>query len=170
MFYERQGSPRLPGYDYSRAGVYFVTFNVKDRLHAFGEIRHGRLIQNELGIIVGDSWCWLERQYPYVRLDSWILMPDHFHGIVKILGEGRDSAADVRRRKTLGRLIGAFKTTSTCRLNQICGTPGRRIWQHQFYDRILREHDELKAVRRYIRNNPEAWWKKHQEAQRILVP
>jgi REP element-mobilizing transposase RayT len=55
----------------------------------FGEIQDGELILNEFGQIVSEKWLWLETQYPYVELGAWIVMPNHFHGILVIHDSGR---------------------------------------------------------------------------------
>lgn len=75
-------SLRLKDYDYSQPGGYFVTICTLGKKCIFGEIISGRLSPNEFGRIVQESWLWLERKYPYVELDEWILMPNHLHGII----------------------------------------------------------------------------------------
>ena len=60
-------------------------------------------------------------------------------------------------RKPLGRLIGAFKTVSTKRINQLLGTPGKAMWQGRFHDHIIRNEESLNAVRQYIAENPAKW-------------
>jgi REP element-mobilizing transposase RayT len=54
-------------------------------------------------------------------------------------------------------LIGAFKTVSTKRVNQLEGTPGKVLWQRGFYDHIIRDDSDLRRIRRYIRLNPIQW-------------
>jgi len=54
-------------------------------------------------------------------------------------------------------LVGAFKTVSTKAVNELCGTPGTIVWQRNFYDRIIRNDQELDAARRYVRENPAKW-------------
>ena len=77
-------SIRLPGYDYTQPGAYFITICVKDRKSIFGEIINRSMQLNKYGIIVRDTWEWLAKQYPYVRLDEYVIMPNHFHGILWI--------------------------------------------------------------------------------------
>ena len=60
-------------------------------------------------------------------------------------------------RKPLGRLIGAFKTVSTKRVNQLSGTPGKTMWQGRFHDHIIRNEESLDALRKYIAENPAKW-------------
>lgn len=81
-------------------------------------------------------------------------MPDHLHGIVVYKSEQRTG-----KIKPLGRLIGAFKTVSTKRMNMAENTPGHRIWQRDFYDHIVRDENDLDRIRWYIKNNPRNWGK-----------
>ncbi len=82
-------SIRLKGYDYSQAGAYFVTIVAWQREMLFGEIVDGEMILNDFGKIVSEKWQWLETQYEYVELGAWIVMPNHFHGILVIHDSGR---------------------------------------------------------------------------------
>jgi putative transposase len=81
MIQRRPKSLRLQGYDYSQAGMYFVTVVVKDRKHVFGDIVNKTMMLNEAGIIVQGVWNSLPKQYP-ITLDEFIVMPNHIHGII----------------------------------------------------------------------------------------
>ena len=61
------------------------------------------------------------------------------------------------QRKPLGRLIGAFKTVSTKRVNDLRDTPGVQLWQRNYHERVIRNSLALDALRRYIANNPVLW-------------
>ena len=61
------------------------------------------------------------------------------------------------QRKPLGRLIGAFKTVSTGRVNDLTGTPGVRLWQRNRHERVIRNNLAMDALRRYVANNPVLW-------------
>ena len=152
----RRNSNRLEGYDYSQAGCYFVTVCAQDRANRFGEIVNEQMCLNDMGRIVGESWEWLERRYDNVGLDVWVIMPNHFHNILIIRDTRR---GDSRTAPTipLGRLIGAFKTVSTKRINRRKGTPGTKLWQRSFYDHVIRDDEDLNNIREYIQNNPLKW-------------
>jgi REP element-mobilizing transposase RayT len=77
-------SIRLKGYDYRQAGGYFVTLVTQGREMLFGEIVNGETELNDFGKIVAETWLWLETQYPYVALGEWVVMPNHFHGVIFI--------------------------------------------------------------------------------------
>ena len=75
-------SIRLKGYDYSQAGYYFVTICRYRRQRLFGEIIDGVMQLNQYGEVVAETYEWLSSRYLYVHLDEWIIMPNHFHGII----------------------------------------------------------------------------------------
>ena len=161
-------SIRLKGYDYRQAGGYFVTLVTQGREMLFGEVVHGEMVLNDFGKIAAETWLWLETQYPYVALGEWVVMPNHFHGIIFILdddGRGGSRTAptnpqtitDAVKRKPLGRLIGAFKTVSTKHINLTRHTEGEMVWQRNYYEHILRNETELDRITRYIESNPARW-------------
>jgi hypothetical protein len=78
-------SIRLPGYDYTQAGAYFVTIVTQNRENIFGEVVDGEMRLNGFGEIAAQTWEWLENQYPYVELGAWVVMPNHSHAILIIL-------------------------------------------------------------------------------------
>lgn len=80
-------SGRIPGYDYSQAGAYFVTVVAYRRKPLFGEVREGVMQPNHLGEIVQHAWFDLSSHYPRVRLDAFCLMPNHVHGIIVLVNE-----------------------------------------------------------------------------------
>ena len=175
-------SIRLRGYDYSRAGAYFVTICAQDRACLFGEVVDGKMQLNDAGRVVVDAWSWLNVQYPHIQLDEWVVMPHHLHGII-IISDGRGGShvravrepplrvresmgvanrpntrtAPTGKCKPIGRLIGAFKTVSTKRINNMRGTPGISVWQRNYYEHIIRNDDSLNRIREYIVNNPLQW-------------
>jgi REP element-mobilizing transposase RayT len=118
---------------------------------------------NGFGQIVAECWRWLPTRFPYVTLDEWVVMPNHLHGLLTLAHddtrpEGRMAARlDVPLPKPLGRLIGAFKTVSTKRVNAMRARPGQPLWQRDFYERIVRGQEAVVRIRRYILNNPRRW-------------
>ena len=83
MKHERK-TIRLKDYDYSQNGFYFVTICTKDRTEHFGEIKDESMIVNDFGEIVKQKWLWLNEQYSYMGIDEYVVMPNHFHGILII--------------------------------------------------------------------------------------
>ena len=165
---------RLLGYDYSRNGCYFVTICAADRVEWFGQVRDGQMYLSEIGTIVKTQWQWLSDQYPYVNLDSFVIMPNHIHGIACIdrpVGAGLDRPVRLRPRTTarqaggsspaptkwfpLSDLVGCFKTLSSRGIHK-SGHPGFR-WQRSFHDSIIRDTESLQRIRKYIADNPKNW-------------
>jgi len=166
-------SVRLPDYDYTRGGAYFVTICTEDRTFTLGVVTDDSVLLDSLGRVVADSWMWLARQYSYVEPDEWVVMPNHLHGIIVINSNdaGGSRTAPTRllseRRKPLGRLVGAFKTVSTKQVNQIRAAPGMLLWQRNYYEHVIRDEDELNRVRLYIQNNPVRWAMDRENPNRI---
>ena len=85
-------SIRLPAYDYRWPGVYFVTICVKDRHCLFGQVVDGIMRLNAYGHIAEEEWLRTTALRPYVRLDTYVIMPNHLHGIIEIVdAENRDA-------------------------------------------------------------------------------
>lgn len=152
-------SIRLPGYDYSLAGAYFVTVCTLGRECLFGDIVDGEMRLNEAGRIVAETWPWLPTRNDHVELDAWVVMPNHVHGVI-VLADGcggGSRTAPTKNRKPLGRLIGMFKTVSSKRINALSNTPGVQLWQRNYWERIIRDDTELDHIQHYIRTNPSRW-------------
>jgi putative transposase len=173
-------SARLSGWDYSSPGWYFVTICTKDRKCLFGEIVNNEMRLSEFGRIIQDEWHRTGLQRPNIRLNDFIVMPNHVHGIIRILSTNESNVANCRdvarnvstacgddRLKTmstispkcgsLSEIVRSFKSASTKRINESRKSPGVPVWQPRFYDHIIRNDRELYAIRRYIRNNPTNW-------------
>jgi putative transposase len=86
-------SIRLQGYDYSRPAPYFVTLCVQDHLCLFGDVGDGEMILNQAGLMIERWWKELEKKFPGVKLDSFRVMPNHFHGVLAIMGTRMDMVA-----------------------------------------------------------------------------
>ncbi len=142
-------SIRLQGYDYTNAGIYFVTICCYQRQHLFGEIDNGEMRINAIGQIVSNLWQKIPQHFPNVELDGFILMPDHLHGIIMI--------SESKEKSSLANIIQNFKSISSRKINCINKSYGISIWQRNYYERIVRTEQELKNLREYIENNPANW-------------
>lgn len=172
-------SARLQHWDYRWAGAYFITICTKDRLHYFGEIENGKMILNEIGKMVQNEWRETPKIRPDMNLDlgEFVVMPNHFHGIL-IIGEneyngnggyGRDAMHCVStptptptettnqfgpQRKNVASVIRGFKSSVTKNARVIIPD---FAWQSRFYDHIIRDDKSFKTISNYIINNPENW-------------
>src|SRR4030095_4177746 len=75
-------SIRLKDYDYTQLGAYFVTICTQNRECLFGGIFNGEMELNEKGQIVGECWKFIPNHFSGVELDEYVIMPNHFHGII----------------------------------------------------------------------------------------
>jgi REP element-mobilizing transposase RayT len=157
-------SIRLAGYDYSSSGAYFVTLCVQNRECVLASIVEHDVQLTPIGEIAAVQWADLSSRYPYVELDAWVIMPNHLHGIVvigdtHIGGDVHDALPQEISvpRKSLGSLIGAFKTMSTKAINRARAMVQAGFWQRSFYEHIIRNEADLIRIRRYIEENPLKW-------------
>lgn len=80
--FPRRRAMRLPGYDYTQPGAYFVTICAQHRKCLFGTITDGKMQLNEIGQIVIDCWNHIPQHFPSVELYEYVIMPNHIHGII----------------------------------------------------------------------------------------
>ena len=155
---------RLRDYDYTKPGYYFVTINRNKNIQNVSKIINGKIELNESGKIIDMVWHDLPKHYPNCKLDEYIIMPNHVHGIIKLIDcrEWFTTIPDknVKTSKTnhgLPEIIRGFKTFSSKTINEKIKPVPKFRWQKSYYDRIIRNERELDNVRRYIKNNPLNW-------------
>ena len=153
-------SIRLPEYDYAQAGAYFVTTCVQERKCLLGEIADGKMQLSDIGRVVEECWSAIPEHFGHVRLDVFVVMPNHIHGILSITGVGARHASPKitgPKQRSLGAIVGSFKSAVTKRVNTLRGAQGRSIWQRNYYEHVIRDDDDLGVLREYIVNNPLRW-------------
>ncbi len=174
-------SIRLQGYDYSQAGAYFVTLCTQNRECLFGDIVNGDMRLNDAGRMVQAVWDEIPAHYPGIDIDAFIVMPNHIHGIIVIVGAapcGRPDSAcspngqargnDGQARGpaptelSLSDVVHRFKTMTTKRyvdgVKQNGWSPfAGKLWQRNYWEHIIRNEPELNRIREYIHNNPAQW-------------
>jgi putative transposase len=84
----KRHSIRLPQFDYTQPGAYFVTIVTYERQSLFGEIRDQAILLNNLGLLVQHEWLRLPARFKEIELDEYIIMPNHIHGII-VIGDDR---------------------------------------------------------------------------------
>ncbi|HZQ08356.1 MAG TPA: transposase [Anaerolineae bacterium] len=176
-------SIRLQGYDYTQAGLYFVT------IVAFGR---ELLFENSIfKRIVETYWKKIPQHFDSVSLDEFVVMPNHLHGIILIEDARRGEAlpkvspltghrTTIQRKRTvnnvvgnasplqsampravdsgsLGAIVGNFKSITARRINAVRHSPSAPVWQRNYYEHIVRHEDDLNRIRAYILNNPTQW-------------
>ena len=176
-------SIRLKGYDYSKAGLYFITICCQDRICRFGEVKNGEMILNELGIIAYNEWIKLTERFMNFELDVFQIMPNHIHGIISLTTVGSRLALDLlyegqpqglpqpepqglpqqsvqQGNSSISDIVGAYKSivTNGClnifkSKNEFMG----KLWQRNYYEHIIRNEFAYQKISEYIINNPSKW-------------
>ena len=127
---------------------------------------------NEAGMSIADSWAKLPCRFPSIRTDAFIVMPNHVHGIIVIVGadhsvcppEGaaEDGGSSVDVPASLPEVVQWFKTVTTNAYTlgvKERGWPAYagKLWQRNYYEHIIRNEISLSQIRTYIRFNPHLW-------------
>lgn len=148
--------PRLKCYDYSQTGYYFVTIQTKPACPSLSTVGRGLapagLVLSAHGKIVEDQLLALEIRFPNVKIDRYVIMPNHIHAIL-VLSDTEGASP----RPTLSAVVGAWKSLTARLCNQRDQTPGRVIFQASFHDRVLRNEAGYLAVCKYMEENPAKW-------------
>jgi putative transposase len=169
----RRRSIRLQDYDYSQAGAYFITICTHEHECIFGEITGGIMHPNELGEIVAAEWQHTSVVRPTVELDYYVVMPNHFHGILVLADSSCRGMAcrapgspipPVPKRvfgnavaNSIPTIVGAFKSAVSRRINALQSTPGGNVWQRNYHEHVIRDERDLARIREYIANNALKW-------------
>ncbi|AFM11181.1 transposase [Turneriella parva] len=123
----RVESTRLPGYDYAKPGAYFVTICARGRRSWFGEIRNGIMALNEAGNLVWREWHRTGQLVQNLKVDEFIVMPNHVHGIL-IIGESIDANTfgiqSIADRKTVETPFTGVSLNSRQKMKE---TPGKGV-------------------------------------------
>jgi len=153
---------RLLNYDYKQSGDYFVTLCVHQKRCLFGEINNGEMLLNPLGHIAKRCWQHLSCKYNDIQLGEYIIMPNHMHGIIHFRNhlQGSNEALIPKKYKLhLGKILKYYKTRVAQRIKNI--NPNHyqnlKIWQKNYFERIIRHEIEYYFIEEYIKNNPRSW-------------
>jgi REP element-mobilizing transposase RayT len=158
-------STRLQGYDYAQNGAYFVTLCTQNRLCLFGEIETDEMRPNDSGHMILRWWNELQTKFPNIELDSFVLMPNHVHGIIFLFDgttvSGAHAGAPLQNHP-LDNIMQWFKTMTTNAYIRGVKEQGweaflGKLWQRSFHDHIIRNEDDLNTHRQYILSNPAQW-------------
>lgn len=176
-------SIRLPEYDYSQAGAYYVTIVAWRRECLFGEVVNGEMKLNRYGEIVQWEWLELPKRFQFIELGAFVIMPNHAHGILifrPIVGATRQGLTVTRAGETpllptntdgidgsplprgpkpmsLGAVISQFKPRVTKRLWKFPSLNGTPIWQRNYHEHVIRNERDLQNTTNYIESNPMMW-------------
>jgi putative transposase len=127
-----------------------VTVCSFDKHEFFGQIAGGEVVLSPIGRIVHAEWLQIPTKHPTIRLDQYVVMPNHIHGLLVF------AECNVRP-PTLPIAIQQFKIRAMKSLHAAEDDREAQIWQRSYNERVVRNADELKAFREYIRLNPSRW-------------
>ena len=152
-------SVRRYDWDYASPGAYFITITTRGGLHRFGANDRGRLIHSAARMMASRIWLEIPTQFPNVRIDRFVVMPNHLHGILWIDSTPRPLRAGI------ARIIMAFKSRTTVAyirgVWEAGGPPFEcRLWHRNYYDRIIYSPAALARTRAYIDANPQIHWRR----------
>lgn len=164
----RVESTRLSNRDYASNGLYFVTICTNNRQYFFGDIIDGQVEYSPIGQIAEKYWAEIPQHSKYTYVDSYVIMPNHVHGIVVLdkpdnvetqefasLNCDKSNKFGPLKRNSLQSIIHSYKSAVTrwCRKN------GHEHfgWQERFYEHIIRADDSVDRIRDYITCNPAKW-------------
>ena len=155
MDYPKRKRLRLPNYDYSSDGVYFLTICTKDRAPILSEIsateKNGETVATvtltQTGTIVQQYLLSIPKAYPYISVDTYVLMPDHVHILLHVTSAPTRCAGSAKQPSAIARAVAAFKRLT----NQKCR---QSLWQDGYYDHIIRDAQDYQKRAEYIETNP----------------
>jgi putative transposase len=167
--HKNRKSPRWKEWDYSTPGIYFITICTKNRETYFGEVRQGKMILSQIGIIADLLWYEIKNHHKNVELDEYVIMPDHIHGIIILnrtdgnrntvdsrrVGACPDPTGIVRPSISLSNIVGGYKSAVSKHVHRL-GFDFK--WQTSFHDHIVRNEFSLNRIQNYIIQNPMKWW------------
>jgi REP element-mobilizing transposase RayT len=155
-----------------------VTICTQNRECFFGQMNQGQMVPNGAGQLVESVWRQFPQAYPGVEVDAFVVMPNHVHGIIVLVGAGPRVCPDTWRPHgahlgqpqgvaptntlSLPDVVHRFKSLITAKYRWGVRTDGwqpftGRLWQRNYYEHIIRDEEELDRVRQYITDNPAGW-------------
>jgi len=174
-------SIRLKEYNYSQAGLYFITICCQNRICRFGNVVDGEMMLNEFGIVAYNEWVKLSERFSNFELDVFQIMPNHMHGIILLndisVGAGVNPAQNdlytqndgktndnnrttARVAPTVSNIVGAYKSLVANGCLDIFKSQNEtmgKLWQRNYYEHIIRNEKSYQTITEYIINNPAKW-------------
>ena len=138
---------RLPTYDYSNIGIYFITICIKNRANILSKIEKGKIVLYQYGKIIEKYILAINTKYNYICIKSYVNMPNHIHILCEIK-ERKNT--DFSYNSTIPFVISTIKRLSNKEFKE-------KIWQRNYYEHIVRDEQEYQKILEYIKNNPINW-------------
>ena len=148
-------SLRLPSFDYTQPGAYYITICTYQRQCWFGDVVNGEMRCNRLGDIVYTFWQRLPHRFHHIKVDAFVVMPNHLHGILMITEHGKKSIQLDTPVEKFGKpipgsiptVVRSFKSAVTTRINLMRPAPITPVWQRNYYESIIRIESGLDRVK-----------------------
>lgn len=178
-------SARMQDWDYSNNGAYFITICTKDRIYSFGDIKNGKMVLSNAGVLADVFWHEIKNHAQNVELGEFVVMPNHVHGILILNGmngvHNDDVVVETRHALSLpqpqpqpgtdSKTIGQqrFQNQGKNTISSIVGGYKSAVtkhanrlgyefaWQTRFHDHIIRDAQSFENISNYILNNPLLW-------------
>ena len=152
---------RLADFDYSKAGVYFITICTHEKEMLFGNVAgsemfsESKVILSEIGKMADQEIHNIEKHYDNVKIDHYVIMPNHIHLLIRITERINPFPT---ARGDIPNIIGKFKAAVSRSVGKAFMPSGReKLWQNSFYDHIIRDEWDYREKWDYISNNPARW-------------
>ena len=147
--------PRLKLYDYSTAGAYFVTICTQNRRCLLSRIvgrglAPAEIQYTEYGQIAREQIFLLEQRYPSLKIDQYVIMPNHIHVIMLLEETAGDS-----QRPMITDIVCTYKSLTTRECKKV--RPIDKLFQTSFYEHVIRGREDYDEIAEYIVNNPKQW-------------
>jgi putative transposase len=158
-------SIRIPQADYSRPGPYLVTLCAFNKRYLFGVIENGTMRLNRIGEIARLCWLEIPHHFPNVRSGTFVVMPNHMHGILVIEERARLAVPLRTPAEAFGKpihasiptIVRSYKSAGTRLVRRALEHQSFMVWQSNYFERVLRDGDEFSKATRYIMENPTMW-------------
>ena len=152
---------RQPSHNYASPGAYFVTICAHQRHLLFEDAA--------VSDVISSAWTQISQHFPAAHTDTFVVMPNHIHGIIVLRAPGKPLLVGAQHAgrlptttrepsaATLSVIIRSFKAAVTRELRLRGLWDEQPFWQRNYYDRVIRDAVELERIREYIAHNPAAW-------------
>ena len=152
----KRKSTRLKNFDYSTPAVYFLTVCVKNREQILGNIvgcgdfdapkmelsKYGEILENYINL--------MSNKYAQIKVDNFVIMPNHFHMLLRITGKNGASETAAPYNSEISKFISLLK--------RYCNREyGENIWQVSYNDHIVRGENDYQKIWEYIDTNVLRW-------------
>lgn len=168
----RIDSARAKFWDYGWNGLYFVTIYTREKQYFFGDVTNGEMELSAIGKLAQEHWFEIQQKFSFVKLDAFVVMPNHVHGILeinKVKCGGEDAINRVSTRgggvtgihnpmgkNNISEIIRWYKGRITFEARKIHPDFG---WQAGFHDHIIEKEISYQLIKEYIKANPQKWQK-----------